>query len=136
MHALAKCFLALYLAHLLTDFVFQADRVVARKRVGAGLAYAEHGGIHFLAALLLAGFALPEFVQSLRLYGVVVGLTLIHLGIDWGKLRLIRSNTIEDGATTFFIDQTLHALTVCIAAWLIVRTPIRDLIESVHWFHS
>jgi uncharacterized protein DUF3307 len=28
MHGLATCFLELYLAHLLTDFVFQSDRLV------------------------------------------------------------------------------------------------------------
>ncbi len=28
MHGLATCFLGLYLAHLLTDFVFQSDRLV------------------------------------------------------------------------------------------------------------
>ena len=136
MHALGKCFLALYLAHLLTAFVFQADRVEARKKARAGLGYAEYGGIHFLAAVLLAGFALPEFVQSLSLYGVIVGLTLVHLGIDWVKLRLVRSNAIEDGATAFFADQILHGLTVCIAAWLIVKTPIRDLLVNLRWLQS
>jgi len=52
MHLFATCFLALYLAHLVTDFVLQSDRLATGKRRGAVLAYAEHGGIHFLTAVL------------------------------------------------------------------------------------
>jgi Protein of unknown function (DUF3307) len=136
MHALATCFLALYLAHLMTDFVFQSDRMVARKQGGEVLGYAEHGGVHLLTALLLLSFALPESAQTLRFYGVTVSLTLIHLGIDWGKLRLVQSKRMQDGATIFLADQTLHAVTVCIAAWLMVEIPIRGMISSLGWFQS
>jgi hypothetical protein len=88
MHALATCFLGLYLAHLLTDFVFQSDRLVTRKRRGSVLAYLEHGGIHFLAAVLLSGLAVPGLATSLGFYGFIVGLTLVHLGIDWASSAL------------------------------------------------
>ena len=47
MHVFATSFLALYLAHLLTDFVFESDRLVLGKRNSAALAYVEHGGITF-----------------------------------------------------------------------------------------
>jgi hypothetical protein len=136
MHALVTGFLALYVAHLLTDFVFQSDRMVAWKQRGNVLGYAEHGGAHLLTALLLLSFALPESAQTFRFYGVTVGLTLIHLGIDWGKLRLVGSNRMQDGAAAFLLDQILHGVTVCIAAWLIVKTPVGELISRLAWFQS
>jgi hypothetical protein len=136
MHALATCFLGLYLADLLTDFVFQSDRLVTRKRRGSIVAYVEHGGIHFLAALLCLGLAVPGLWRSLSFYGFVAGLTLVHLGIDWGKLRLVRSKVIEDGAVSFFGDQAIHFLTVCITAWLIARPPASSMIAKMRWFQS
>lgn len=136
MHALATCFLALYLAHLLTDFVFQSDRLVTRKRRGSVLAYVEHGGIHFLAAVLLSALAVPGLAKSLCFYGFIVGLTLVHLGIDWGKLRLVRSAMIEDGVALFLGDQILHSFTVCLAAWLIARPPVLSLVAKIRWFQS
>ena len=131
MHALATCFLGLYLAHLLTDFVFQSDRLVTRKSRGSILAYGEHGGIHFLAATLFSGLAVPGLWKSVEFYGFILGLTFVHLGIDWGKLRLIRSNMIEDGAASFLGDQAIHFLTVCITAWLIARPSVLSVIAKM-----
>jgi Protein of unknown function (DUF3307) len=136
MHALATCFLGLYLAHLLTDFVFQSDRLVARKGQGSVLAYMEHGGIHFIGAILFSGLAMPGLARSFGFYCLIAGLTLIHLGIDWGKLRLVRVSMIKDGAASFLGDQALHLLTVCITAWLIVRPPVLGLIAKMRWFQS
>jgi hypothetical protein len=136
MHDLVTCFLALYLAHLLTDFVFQSDRLVTRKKRGLAWAYAEHGGIHFLAAVFLSELAVPGLAKSPSFYGFIVGLMLVHLGIDWGKLRLVRSGMIEDGAASFLGDQILHGFTVCIAAWLIARPPILSLVAKIRWFQS
>jgi Protein of unknown function (DUF3307) len=135
-HALATCFLALYLAHLLTDFVFQSDRLVARKRGGALLAYAEHGGIHFVAAVVLSGVAVPGLLRSAGFYGLIVGLTLVHLGIDWVKLQFVRSHAIADGAASFFGDQIIHGLTVCITAWLIVHPPVLSIIRKIYRLQS
>ena len=136
MHALATCFLGLYLAHLLSDFVFQSDRLVARKRQGSVPGYAQHGVIHFLAAILLSGLAMPGLARSLGFYCFIAGLTLVHLGIDWGKLRLVRFSRIEDGAASFLGDQVLHFLTVCITAWLIARPPVLSVIAKMRWFQS
>lgn len=134
MHDLAECFLALYLAHLLTDFIFQSDQLVARKRAGSILAYAQHGGIQMLTATALLALALPGLAKRLDFYGLIVGLTLVHLGIDWGKSRLVRSNWVWDGAKTFIVDQGLHAVTVWIVAWLIVRLPFPNLSSKVIGF--
>jgi Protein of unknown function (DUF3307) len=136
MHALATCFLGLYLAHLLTDFVFQSGRLVTRKSRGSILAYGEHGGIHFLAATLFSGLAVPALWRSLEFYGFILGLTLVHLVIDWGKLALVRSNMIEDSAASFLGDQAIHFLTVCMTAWLIARPSVLGVIGKMRWFQS
>jgi len=125
MHALSTCFLALYLAHLVTDFILQSDRMVTQKKRGSPLAYAEHGGIHLLAAILFLGFALPGLWTRPSFYAFTIALTLTHLVMDWAKLRLIASGHIDDSATSFLTDQALHLLTVFATAWLLLALPFR-----------
>jgi len=136
MHALATSFLALFLAHLVTDFVLQSSRVVIGKRRGSVLAYLEHGGIHFFAAVLFLGFAVPGLWRDVGLYGVLIPLTLVHLGIDWSKVHLIRSSNMGDGAALFFGDQAAHLVTVGMAAWLVVRPSAASLMAKIRWFQS
>jgi len=54
MQTLVRAFLAIYLAHLLADFVFQPHRLVEQKRRGNPAAYLLHGLIHYLSAALIA----------------------------------------------------------------------------------
>ena len=54
MQNLFRTLLALYLAHLLADFVFQTHRLVEQKQRGQPFAYLAHGLIHYLCAILLA----------------------------------------------------------------------------------
>jgi Protein of unknown function (DUF3307) len=136
MHVLATSFLALYLAHLVTDFVLQSSRVVVGKRRGSVLAYVEHGGIHFFAAALLLGLAVPGLWTNPGFYVVLVALTFLHLGIDWSKVRLGRFSKVGDGAALFFGDQAVHFVTVSIAAWLVVRPSAATLMAQVRWFQS
>jgi Protein of unknown function (DUF3307) len=136
MHLFLTTFLGLYLAHLLTDFILQSDRMVAGKKRGAALAYVEHGAIHFVSAALVLGFAISGLAVSLAFYASILGLTLIHLGIDWLKLRLVCSETLEDGAATFLADQAVHTLTVFLTAWLIIRPPFWTLLAKLHWAQS
>ena len=136
MHVLGTSFLALYLAHLVTDFVLQSSRVVVGKRRGSVLAYVEHGGIHFFAAALLLGLAVPGLWTNPGFYGVLVALTFLHLGIDWSKVRLGRFSKVGDGAALFFGDQAVHFVTVSIAAWLVVRPSAATLMAQARWFQS
>ena len=136
MHVFLTSFLGLYLAHLLTDFVLQSDRMVASKKRGAALAYVEHGAIHFFSAALFLGLAIPGLAVRLGFYASILGLTLIHLAIDWLKLRLVRSEMVEDGAATFLGDQAVHTLTIFLTAWLITRPPFGTLLAKVHWAQS
>jgi hypothetical protein len=134
MHVLATSFLALYLAHLLTDFVLQSDRVVVGKRRGSVLSYLEHGGIHFLAATLFLGFAVPGLWRKFGFYGLVVALTLAHLGIDWTKIRLVNSNKIADEAASFVGDQVVHFITMASTAWFIARPATASVVAKLHGF--
>jgi len=131
MHAFSTCFLALYLAHLVTDFLLQTDRLVTGKRRGSPGAYAEHGGIHLLAALAFLGFAVPGLWKSPGFYLCTAGLTAVHLAMDWGKIRLQQSGRMEDGAAIFLWDQFLHFLTVELAAWLIARPSLMSVSSQV-----
>jgi hypothetical protein len=136
MHSLLTAFLGLYLSHLLTDFVLQSDRMLADKKRRSVLAYAGHGAIHFFSAVLFLAVAIPGLLLRRDFYSFVLGLTLVHLAIDWLKLRLIRSETLADGATTFLGDQVIHALTVFLTALLIARPPLWTLLAKLQWAQS
>jgi hypothetical protein len=131
MHGFATCFLALYLAHLVTDFLLQTGRVVTGKRRGSPAAYAEHGGILLLAALAFLGFAVPGLWKSSGFYVFTAALTAVHLAMDWGKVRLLHSGRIADSAATFLWDQFLHFLAVGLAAWLIARPPLLSVTSTM-----
>jgi hypothetical protein len=122
MHVFATSFLALYLAHLLTDFVFESDRLVAGKRNSAALAYVEHGGIHLLSAALLLGLSSPVLVGSLDFY--------------WGKLSLARLTTKAEGTLTFVAGQLVYVFPVCVAAEIIAKTPLRELMVGLSWVQT
>ena len=123
MQEMIRVALALYLAHLLTDFVFQTSRMVNLKRAGRISGYAWHGAIHYLAALAVAGFFVPGSLISGRFQFAIVALTLVHLLIDWCKIRLGAHYAAADGALAFSLDQLLHGVTVFLAAWWMVREP-------------
>src|SRR5258708_10798657 len=110
--------------------------MVTRKKRGAALAYAEHGAIHFVAAALFLGFAIPGLALRAGFYGFILGLTVAHLAIDWLKLRLVGSSTLEDSSATFLGDQAIHALTVFLTAWLIARPPFVTLLAKIQWAQS
>ena len=134
MHVFATSFLALYLAHLLTDFVFESDRLVAGKRNSAALAYVEHGAIHLFSAALLLGLASPVLARSLDFYGVILGLTLVHLAFDWGKLRLVRLTRKAEGSLVFVAGQIVYGFTVCVAAGMMAKT--QEFMAGLAWVQS
>ena len=136
MHSFLTAFLGLYLSHLLTDFVLQSDRMLAGKKRSSALAYAGHGAIHFFSAALFLGFAIPGLALRWGFYASILGLALVHLAIDWLKLRLVRSEALPDGAATFLGDQAIHAVTVFLTAWLIIRPPFWTLLAKLQWAQS
>ena len=128
MQLLLRALLAIYLAHLLTDFVFQTHRLVAQKRQGNFAAYFLHGLIHYLSAVLITGFVLHGSLFSMRTHLVIAGLTLVHLLIDLAKIQLARKYPVCDGSRAYVGDQLLHFLTVSLAAWMLApAVPFSEL---------
>ncbi len=119
MQMLFRTLLAIYLAHLLTDFVFQTHRLVEQKRRGQPSAYLLHGLIHYLSAILITGFFIRGSILTLRTHLVIAALTLVHLLIDLAKIQLTGKHLIGDGTGAYLADQLLHFLTVVLAAWLL-----------------
>jgi hypothetical protein len=119
-----RAVLALYLAHLLTDFIFQTSRLVQQKKNGHAIGYFKHGAIHYICALLAAACFLPGTAFSLRFQLVVIGLTFVHLFIDFSKIQLSKSRPSADSALAFLVDQCVHVITIVWAACLIEQTPL------------
>jgi Protein of unknown function (DUF3307) len=138
MHILLRVFLAIYLAHLLTDFVFQTHALVEQKKRGKVAAYLLHGAIHYLLAVLIVGFLVPASIVSWRTHVVVAGLTLTHLLIDLCKIQLTKEHRINDGLVAFVSDQLLHFSTIALSAWLISPTTayyeLASLLERARTF--
>ena len=95
-----ETFAALLLAHVLADFIFQSNWMVANKRrLWVMLAHiAMVGG----TAIALTG----------ALHPVLLALTLAHLGID-----LVKTFARPRGITPFLADQAAHILTLGLAAF-------------------
>ena len=114
-----RAFLAIYLGHLLTDFILQSHRLVEQKRRGKIAAYGLHGLIHYLSTIAILGFVMRGSLFSLRAHLVVAALTLVHLLIDFGKIKLAANYSVRNGAGAYITDQVFHFLTVVFAAWLL-----------------
>ena len=121
---LLRLFLALYFAHLLTDFLLQTRRMVDAKKRGAVTGYLAHGGVYYITTVLLTAATISGVLFSGRSQAGFVGLVAIHLLIDTVKISLTGSGRIRDGVTAFVVDQVLHLLTVWVAACWISGTPV------------
>src|ERR1700704_2417507 len=104
MQILLRAFLAIYLAHLLADFVFQPQRLVEQKRRGSSAAYLLHGLIHYLSAAMVIGFLQRGSILSLRTQLVIIALTLVHLLIDLAKIELAKKHPAFDGSWAYISD--------------------------------
>ncbi len=92
---------ALFLAHVLADFVLQTDAMVATK--SSPLTLAKHGALVLVTAALATGTLSPW----------LAALTAAHIAIDLAKARAPRN------IWAFLADQTAHAATLIAAAALI-----------------
>jgi hypothetical protein len=137
MQLFTRTLLAIYLAHLLSDFVFQTDRLVEQKRRGHFLAYLLHGVIHYVSAVLIAAFVLHGSLFALRTHLVIAALTLVHLVIDFAKIGLARRQPAFDGTVAYVSDQILHFVTVTFAAALLSpAAPISELGALLQHFRA
>jgi hypothetical protein len=126
-HPTYNLFLAVYLAHLLTDFVFQTARVVAEKRRAERRGYVVHGLTHYIAVLATVALADPHRLASLYFQLIAVSLSVVHLLVDWAKLSLTKSRLLPDNPVAFVFDQIIHLVTVIGAVFLIVHPSLQTL---------
>jgi len=109
-------FLTLLLAHLIGDFVMQRGAVVAGKRAGRWVAWAEHLAVH--AVLLLAAWWLIQPLP-VPLGAMSLGFAIIlisHALIDWAKIRWGAGHELA----AFALDQAAHLLMLLlVSAWLV-----------------
>jgi len=123
-----RALLAIYLGHLLTDFVFQSHHLLEQKRRGKIASYGLHGLIHYLSTIAVLGFVSHGSLLSLRTHLVVAALSLVHLLIDFGKIKLAADYSAREGARAYITDQIVHFLTVVFAAWLLTpAVPFGEL---------
>jgi hypothetical protein len=131
-HPAYSLFLAIYLAHLLTDFVFQTTRIVSHKHHGEWRGYLIHGVTHYVAVLMIVALADPRLLPTLSFQLLAVSLSLVHLLVDWAKVTLTKSHRIPDNALTFVVDQAIHLVTVIGAVFILVHPSLQTF---VLWFN-
>jgi hypothetical protein len=119
MQIFLRTLLAVYLGHLAADFVLQTRQLVDEKLRGRPSAYLLHGFIHYLSAILLVGFFIRGSIVAPPTHLVIAALALVHLLIDFAKVRLAAKRVIPSGAGSYVADQFVHLLTVVFAAWLL-----------------
>ena len=136
MQAATTVFLALLLAHVVGDFMLQGHRVVEGKSKGSWTAFLEHGGLHYLASLALVGIFVPASFASMRFQVSVLLLAVIHVGIDAGKARAVKSGPAKDGRLAFLVDQSLHVLTVALFSLVITGQVMDGMSAPLGWLRS
>tara|TARA_R110002049_G_scaffold10127_1_gene50191 strand:+ start:155562 stop:156263 length:702 start_codon:yes stop_codon:yes gene_type:complete len=95
---------ALITAHLLADFVFQTNWMVAQKH--RPLVLALHGVIVFSLTVLALGGAVA----------LAAALTVVHLAIDAVKIHALPDER-RDHLTAYLGDQAAHLVSIAVAVW-------------------
>ena len=96
---MTETFAALLLAHVLADFLFQTNWMVANKK--AALPLAAHVGVVLVTAIAATG----------TLHPALFALALAHLGID-----LVKTHAGIKGLGPFLLDQAAHFATLAAVA--------------------
>jgi hypothetical protein len=127
-HPAYNLFLAIYLAHLLTDFVFQTSRIVSNKHRGKWRGYIIHGITHYVTVLVIVTLADPHRLPTLSFQLLAVSLSVVHLLVDWAKVSFTTSHRMPDNAVAFVLDQAIHLATVIGAVFLLVHPSVDTLV--------
>lgn len=98
----------LFLAHILTDFVFQPNSWIEKKKKFR---------FYFWFHSFLAGFLTYILLADWTCLGVPVLIMITHAIIDAVKIKLSKNEKGERLRTLFLIDQLFH-LIVILLAWL------------------
>lgn len=117
--------LQLLLAHVLTDFVFQSNKMVEHKRKHKAKSW------YLYVHSALAGVLTYLFIQQWSVLLIPIVISITHFFIDLWKLHQKKDNLVY-----FIIDQCLHLL-VIVMAWIyltqsldVVLTIVKNLAFS------
>ena len=124
-HPVYNLFLAIYLAYLLTHFVFQTTRIVSNKHRREWRGYLIHGITHYVAVMAIVTLADPHRLPTLSFQLLAVSLSLVHLVVDWVKVSLTKSHRIPDNALAFVVDQAIHLVIVIGGVFLLVHPSLQ-----------
>ncbi len=116
-------FMVFVSAHVLADFVFQRDVVIAGKRHGVWQAYAEHAVTHWLLMLLMLGVFAPEYMREWSSWWLLPLLAVSHAAIDWVKENTGPQAQAWTGPRAFVLDQLAHLLVLLSGALILTQTP-------------
>lgn len=130
MSAELQLFLALVVAHLTGDFLLQRTAVVEARKNGSWWAYAEHGGWHLAALILVLAMFAPGVISRPSAFAVLVGLVIAHLAVDWSKSR---PGQILRPWFGFVADQAAHALVLALAWAMIIGPPAASDVVAAAW---
>ncbi|WP_018248508.1 DUF3307 domain-containing protein [Orenia marismortui] len=112
-----KLLIALFiLSHLLSDFIFQTDDIANKKREDSNFL------IKHIFWVFIIPFLLTVQYISWNLILIEIVITVMHLIIDWAKIRLEKKN-IEflNQYRLFLIDQLLHILIIILTVDFILK---------------
>jgi uncharacterized protein DUF3307 len=132
MHPMLTTCLALLLAHVLGDFVFQSNRMVLGKKKGIR-SYVEHGAIHFLILSACIAFFSGLPLASWKPWILFACYMLVHLFFDFGKQQLVKRATGGDSTSLFVLDQSAHLFSIVVISGLVSETPWRAMQSSIPW---
>lgn len=97
---MTETFIALLFAHTLADFVFQTNWMALNKRNPLAL------GVHLVTVYVTA------IAATGTVHPALLVLSLIHIGIDVGKLILTSVWKTSKGFAPFLVDQALHLVSL------------------------
>jgi hypothetical protein len=135
-HQTYDLFLALYLAHLLGDFVLQTDKIAAGKKTGHWRSYLLHGLIHYADILIVVWTMNSSLFWTRTFQWVALSLCVIHLLLDWTKSSLTKAQWIPDNVWTFIADQVAHLATIACGAFIVTHPPVRLLAFYLQEFRA
>lgn len=108
--------MALLIAHLLADFVFQRTTVIQGKRTGRWQAWFEHGAVHLVCMVVAWLLFSPQPILDWQVAAAFGLILATHLPADWVKIRAGGARPLA----AFVLDQVFHVLVlVAVAAWLV-----------------
>lgn len=121
-------FLYLILGHLVGDFLLQPSGLVIYKQKSLyGIL------LHSLIILIAQTVFLIPYLDSLKVGLVLIGIGVLHFGIDYLKIRIKKG--LDYPIIPFTLDQITH-FTVLLGACYLIKKNIPTFFLESWWFQS